>query len=202
MTSPVRTLIVKPIGGSSAFEAAMPFSPRKKPEPLDETALYQYAVGALARQMRTVAELKRLMSRRVEPGESGEAKVVAVVARLLDQRYLDDPAFASTYTRLRQENQSFGKRRVQQELTRKGVQGELAASTIESAYAEVSEEDLVRRYIARKRIAKPEDEKQTARLIRRLVGAGFSFAIISKLLKTWEIDCSEADLVLPDDAAE
>ncbi|MEA2540286.1 MAG: regulatory protein [Acidobacteriaceae bacterium] len=202
MTSPVRTLIVKPIGGSSAFEAAMPFSPRKKPEPLDETALYQYAVGALARQMRTVAELKRLMSRRVEPGESGEAKVAAVVARLLDQRYLDDPAFASTYTRLRQENQSFGKRRVQQELTRKGVQGELVASTIESAYAQVSEEDLGRRYIARKRIAKPEDEKQTARLIRRLVGAGFSFAIISKLLKTWEIDCSEADLVLPDDAAE
>jgi regulatory protein len=122
-----------------------------------------------------------------------------VIARLLDQRYLDDPAFASTYTRLRQENQSFGKRRVQQELTRKGVQGELVASTIESAYAQVSEDDLARRYIARKRIAKPEDEKQTARLIRRLIGAGFSFAIISKLLKTWEIDCSEADLVLPED---
>jgi regulatory protein len=177
----------------------MAFSPRKKPEPLDEAALYQYAVGALARQMRTVAELKRLMGRRVEPGEPGEAKVAAVVARLLDQRYLDDPAFASTYTRLRQENQSFGKRRVQQELTRKGVQGELVASTLESAYAQVSEEDLARRYLARKRIAKPEDEKQTARLIRRLIGAGFSFAIISKLLKTWEIDCSEADLVLPED---
>jgi regulatory protein len=199
MTSPARRLTVKPIGGSSAFEARMPFRAPKKPQPLDEAALYQYAVGALARQMRTVAELKRLMSRRVEPGEAGETKVAAVIARLLDQRYLDDPAFASTYTRLRQENQSFGKRRVQQELTRKGVQGELVASTIESAYAQVSEEDLVRRYIARKRIAKPEDEKQTARLIRRLIGAGFSFAIISKLLKTWEIDCSEADLVLPED---
>jgi regulatory protein len=199
MTSPARRLTVKPIGGSSAFEARMPFRAPKKPQPLDEAALYQYAVGALARQMRTVAELKRLMSRRVEPGEAGETKVAAVIARLLDQRYLDDPAFASTYTRLRQENQSFGKRRVQQELTRKGVQGELVASTIESAYAQVSEEDLARRYIARKRIAKPEDEKQTARLIRRLIGAGFSFAIISKLLKSWEIDCSEADLVLPED---
>jgi regulatory protein len=177
----------------------MPFKPRKKPEPLDEAALYQYAVGALARQMRTVAELKRLMSRRVEPGEAGEAKVATVVTRLLDQRYLDDPAFASTYTRLRQENQSFGKRRVQQELTRKGVKGELVATTIESAYAQVSEEDLARRYIARKRITKPKDEKETARLIRRLVGAGFSFAIISKLLKSWEIDCSEAGLVLPED---
>jgi regulatory protein len=199
MTSPARRLTVKPIGGSSAFEARMPFRAPKKPQPLDEAALYQYAVGALARQMRTVAELKRLMSRRVEPGEAGETKVAAVITRLLDQRYLDDPAFASTYTRLRQENQSFGKRRVQQELTRKGVQGELVASTIESAYAQVSEEDLARRYIARKRIAKPEDEKQTARLIRRLIGAGFSFAIISKLLKTWEIDCTEAGLILPED---
>src|ERR1700727_1790188 len=110
----------------------MPFRSRSRPEPLDEAALYQYAVGALARQMRTVAELKRLMSRRVEPGEAGEAKVGAVVTRLLDQRYLDDPAFASTYTRLRQENQSFGKRRVQQELARKGVQSETDASAIES----------------------------------------------------------------------
>ncbi len=198
MILPVRRLIVKPIGGCSAFEARMAFKPRKKPEPLDEAALYQYAVGALARQMRTIAELKRLMSRRVEPGETGESKVEAVVARLLDQRYLDDPAFASTYTRLRQENQSLGKRRVQQELTRKGVQGELIASTIESAYAQVNEEDLGRRYIARKRITKPKDAKQTARLIRRLIGAGFSFATISKLLKTWEIDCSEADLIVPE----
>ena len=174
----------------------MPFRARSRPEPLDEAALYQYAVGALARQMRTVAELKRLMSRRVEQGEAGETKMEAVVARLADQHYLDDRAFASTYTRLRQENQSFGKRRVQQELTRKGVQAELVASTLENAYAQVSEDELVRRYVARKRIKKPQDEKETTRLVRRLVGAGFSFAIISTLLKSWELD-----LVLPEDGS-
>jgi regulatory protein len=175
---------------------------RKSPVLLDEAALYQYAVRSLGRQMRTVAELRRLMSRRVEPGEPGESKMAAVVERLLDQRYLDDPAFASTYTRLRQENQGFGKRRVQQELTRKGVHAELVASAIETAYAEVSEEELVRRYVARKRLAKPQDDKQTARLIRRLVGAGFSFAIITKLLKTWDIDCSEVDLAGSEDGSE
>jgi regulatory protein len=172
----------------------LPFKDRKRPEPLDEGALYQYAVRALGRQMRTVTELKRLMSRRVEPGEQGEGKMAAVVARLAEQHYLDDQAFASTYTRLRQENQSFGKRRVQQELNRKGVHAELVASTLETAYAQVTDEELVRRYVERKHIAKPEDDKQTARLIRRLVGAGFSFAIISKLLKTWDVD-----LVLPED---
>jgi regulatory protein len=174
----------------------MPFRSRRKPEPLDEAALYQYAVGALARQMRTVAELKRLMSRRVEEGETGESKMASVVARLAEQHYLDDRAFASTYTRLRQENQSFGKRRVQQELTRKGVHAELVASTLETAYAQVPEEELIRRYVARKRIPKPQDDKQTARLVRRLVGAGFSFGMISTLLKTWKLD-----LDLPEDGS-
>jgi regulatory protein len=177
----------------------MPIRARKKPEPLDEAALYQYAVAALTRQMRTVDELKRLMRRRVEDGEAGEAKVATVVQRLLEQHYLDDSAFASTYTRLRQENQGFGRRRVQQELARKGVQRELVATTVEGAYAEVDEEQLARRYLARKRIEKPQDEKQTARVVRRLVSAGFSFAVISKLLKSWEIDCTEADLAMPEE---
>src|ERR1700722_19422901 len=118
---------------------------RKKPQPLDEAALYEFAVGALGRQMRTVAELKRLMGRRVEAGEAGESKMAAVVARLAGQHYLDDRAFASNYARLRQENQSLGKRRVQQELIRKGVHAELVAGSLESAYAQVSEAELVRR---------------------------------------------------------
>ena len=175
--------------------------PRKRPQPLDEAALYEYAVAALARQMRTVAELKRLMSRRVEAGEAGESKMAAVVARLAEQHYLDDRGFASNYARLRLENQSLGKRRVQQELIRKGVQAELIAGSLESAYAQVTEEELARRYVARKRMVKPQNDKETARLVRRLVAAGFSFAIISTLLKSWDIDCSEADLVMPEDGS-
>jgi regulatory protein len=177
----------------------MPFRALKKPEPLDVSALYQYAVAALTRQMRTVAELKRMMRRRVEEGETGEAKVDAVVVRLKEQHYLDDPAFAATFTRLRQENEGFGRRRVQQELARKGIQKELVASTVASAYAEVDEEAMARSYVARKRMEKPADEKQTARVVRRLVSAGFSLPTIFKILKSWNIDCTEADLTLPED---
>ena len=125
--------------------------------------------------------------------------MAAVVARLAEQHYLDDRGFASNYARLRLENQSLGKRRVQQELTRKGVHAELIAGSLESAYAQVTEEELARRYVARKRMVKPQNDKETARLVRRLVAAGFSFAIISTLLKSWDIDCSEADLVMPED---
>jgi regulatory protein len=160
----------------------------KTKEPLDEAALYEYAVRSLARQMRTVAELKRLMRRRVEEGEVGETKIASVVARLKEAHYLDDPAFASTYTRLRQENQRFGKRRVEQELARKGIQRELAATTIATAYSEVNEEELARSYIARKRLQKPRDEKETARMVRRLVSGGFSIGTILKVLKSWDIE--------------
>ena len=175
----------------------MPFRAHRKPEPLDEAALYEYAVGALSRQMRSVAELKRMMSRRVEEGEAGASKVAAVVQRLAEQHYLDDHAFASTYTRLRQENQSFGKRRVSQELARKGVESGLVSSTLDAAYQSVPEADLVRQYIARKRIEKPQDEKQTARLVRRLAVAGFSFPVITAQLKNWDID-----LALPEEEDE
>ena len=70
----------------------MPFGRKaaKKKEPLGEAGLYDYAVKALGRQMRTEAELRRLMGTRAEPGEHGEAAVQAVLARLKQNHYLDD----------------------------------------------------------------------------------------------------------------
>jgi regulatory protein len=167
----------------------MPFSrPPKKKEPLDESALYEYAVLALGRRMRTVAELKRLMRKRVEDGEEGEAKIEAVVTRLKEQRYLNDTDFAKTYTRLRQENRSFGKRRVQQDLIQKGVHANIINKTLDAAYENINEEELARRHVERKRIRKPSNEKETARVMRLLVRAGFSIGVIFKILKNWQVD--------------
>ncbi len=47
----------------------MTFS-RPKRRTYTEDEMYEYAVGALARRMRTVAELKRMMRARVEDPES------------------------------------------------------------------------------------------------------------------------------------
>ena len=161
---------------------------KKRKEPLDEAALYEYAIGALGRRMRTVAELKRLMRSRVEEGDAGEAKMDAVVKRLKEQRYLNDSSFAADYTRLRQENNRFGKRRVQQDLMQKGVHANVIASTLDAAYENVNEEELARQHLARKRVHKPANEKETARVMRQLVRAGFSSGIIFKILKNWDVD--------------
>ena len=74
----------------------------------------------LGQQTRTVAELTRLLRRRVEPGEAGDAKIEAVVARLKERKYLNDSSYAQDFARLRHENARFGKRWVQQDLMRRG----------------------------------------------------------------------------------
>ena len=158
---------------------------RKEKAPLEVEALYEVAVRALARKMRTVSELKRLLRARVEPGEPGEIKVAAVLTKLTEQKYLDDAAYAITYTRLRQENEKFGRRRVQQDLMQRGVRGEIVTQTLDAAYANLPEPTQIRRYLERKRIAPPKDEKHTARVVRMLVRAGFRTTSIFQVLKQW-----------------
>ena len=137
--------------------------------------------------MRTEAELRRLMKARVEPGERGEAVVEAVIARLKEQRYLDDQSYAETYARLRKDNEKLGQRRVRQNLQQKGVSPGLINETIEVRYAGSNEEALAREHLEKKRIRKPENEKETARVMRRLVAAGFSTGVIYKILRQWDV---------------
>ena len=167
----------------------MPFGRKSsKPRPLlDEKGLFDYAVKALGRQMRSEAELRRLMKTRVEPDARGEAAITAVVARLKDYGYLNDASFAETFARLRQENQKFGVRRVRQDLQQKGVHTDLITETLDARYGQTNEEDLAREHLERKRIRKPENPKETARVMRRLVTAGFSTGVIYKILRQWDV---------------
>ena len=68
---------------------------RPKRRTYSENELYEYAVGALARRMRTVAELKRLLRPRVEEAETedGQTLVELVIRRLKDQGYLTDSQY-------------------------------------------------------------------------------------------------------------
>jgi regulatory protein len=167
----------------------MPFARKSgKPRPfLNEAGLFDYAVKSLGRAMRSEADLRRLMTARVEPGERGEAVIAATLARLKEYGYLDDAAFAETYARLRKENEKLGARRVRQNLQQKGIAPALITETLEARYAGTDEEALARAHLARKRLRKPENEKETARVMRRLVAAGFSTTVIYKILRQWHV---------------
>jgi regulatory protein len=163
---------------------------RKSAKPramLNEAGLYAYAINSLSRAMRSEADLRRLMQRRVDPGEGGEAIIAAVVAKLKENRYLDDQSFAETYARLRQQNEKLGERRVKQDLKQKGIHEALIAETLEARYGQTNEEALAREHLERKRLRKPENEKETARIMRRLVAAGFSTGVIYKILRQWDV---------------
>jgi len=165
----------------------MPFA-RSKRILTDEASLYEYAVGALGRRMRTVAELKRLLRDKVEDSEHGRLLIDVVIARLKDQKYLNDTQYASSYSSLRKENNRFGRRRVIQELKQRGVHEEIITKTVSATYEGTNEEQLARDYLARKRLKQPTNEKEAARIFRALVRAGFGTKTIFTVLKKWNVE--------------
>lgn len=166
----------------------MPFSGAKQRRKLDDVGLYEYAVNALARKMRSVAELKRMLRSRAEAGEDGEMAVEVVIAKLKEQKYLNDSRYAAAYTQYRQTNEKFGRRRVITDLKAKGVHNEVIEKAVTSAYEQVNEEQLARQFLDRKRLKKPQNERESARIFRMLVRAGFSSGTIFKVLKRWNVD--------------
>jgi regulatory protein len=167
----------------------MAFS-RPKKKPYSEDQLYEYAVGALARRMRTVAELKRLMRTRVEESESeyGQTLIELVIRRLKDQGYLNDAHYAAYYSSLRRDNLKLGRMRVVTDLKTRGVHGSVIEKAVEAAYEGVSDEKQAREYLRKKRLQKPKDQKQTARIFRQLARAGFATKTIFTILKKWDVD--------------
>lgn len=164
----------------------MSFSRRKLET---ETELYEYAVGALGRRMRSVAELKRLLRQRAEAEtEIGQTLIDLVIRKLKDQGYLNDAKYAATYSAFRRDNEKYGRRRVATDLKVKGVHGEVLEKAVDSAFAEVNEEKQAREYLRRKRLKKPADKKQAARVFRQLMRAGFGAKTIFTILRKWDVE--------------
>src|SRR5215471_8322011 len=162
---------------------------RSKKKLYTEGELYEYAVGALARRMRTVAELKRLLRQKVEANtEFGQTLVELIIRRLKDHGYLNDAKYAASYSSFRRDNEKFGRRRVITDLKVKGVHGDLIEQAVSAAYDDVNEERQARAYLKRKRLEKPKDQKQVARIFRQLMRAGFGSRTILTILKKWDVD--------------
>ncbi len=157
---------------------------RPKRNLADENSLYDYAIGALSRKMRTVAELKRLLRTRCPD----ETIVSRVIARLKDQKYLSDSNYAAAYSTFRRDNQKFGRRRVITDLKVKGVHAEVIEKAVDEAYRDVNEMELARAFLHRKRLKKPATNREAARIFRALMRAGFGASTSIKVLKNWDVE--------------
>jgi regulatory protein len=172
---------------------------KKSTKLYDAESLYEYAVQALGRRMRTVAELKRLM-RQKRVGGNKEAVIDTAINRLKDQRYLNDTQYATLYSTFRKDGDKLGQRRVETDLMAKGVHKDVIAKTVAETYAGVDEAALARDYLRRKRIPQPslpkrgdlasykQAQKESAKVFRTLVRAGFRTGSIVKVLKQWNVE--------------
>jgi len=145
-------------------------------------ALFAYAVRALERRAQTEKELRTKLEKRAAVTTS----IDDTIERLKSIGYLNDARTAESHAYVRRDFQRFGKRRVLTELQRRGVAFDTAKLTVDQAYSEVDEMDLIREHLRRKLNCDPDtqlkDQKQFARVVRNLQRAGFASGKIIEAL--------------------
>ena len=112
-------------------------------------AVYDRALNMLACRARSCAELTRALVRK-----GAERPVVdRAIARLREHGLIDDAEFAQAFTRARVLGANHSRRRVQQELARKGVAREVIDAAIDAVFEEegVDQGDLVE-VVARRKL--------------------------------------------------
>lgn len=111
----------------------------------------------------------------------------AVLERLVAHGYLNDERVAESHATFRRDHALMGRKRVLQELQRRGVSESTAEGSVAEAYRDSSETELAREFLRRKLGSRFEtdrisDRKELGRLFRALARAGFGAAAISAAL--------------------
>jgi regulatory protein len=110
---------------------------------------YDRALNMLAFRGRASRELARSLERKGEPKEL----VTRAIERLTEQGLIDDAAFAESFTRAKVLGAQQSRRRVQQDLARKGVAREVTDAAIATVFEEeqVDQREIVEQ-AARKKL--------------------------------------------------
>ena len=127
---------------------------------------YNYALSLLAARPYASSALRRKLIQREYPAADADD----VIRRLLDNGLLNDAKFAEQYARSKMQSTGASKRRLTQDLYRKGIKRDVATEAI----ANVVEQDeidpaVVIERVARKRLAQLGDLEPVV-LRRRLFG--------------------------------
>jgi regulatory protein len=146
-------------------------------------ATYDRALNMLALRARSAVELKRLLVRKGEPAEF----VDAAIERLLQAGFLDDSSFARQFVRTKALAAGHSRRRLQQELARRGVAREVSDAAIADVFTEesVDEASVIERVALKKlkTLARLDVPTQRRRLFAFLARRGYDGDDISRVLR-------------------
>lgn len=159
---------------------ADPSTPRSP----DPARVYARSLDMLARAPRTTRDLRR---RLLLKGE-GEADVDTTIERLTAAGLLDDAAYARAFVRAKVSSQGFSRRRLQQELAKRGVARDVA----DLAIAEVLHDDDVDEAANIERVARKklrtlqglDEETRRRRLFAFLARRGYDVDDVRSVVKT------------------
>lgn len=158
----------------------------------DEAELYTAALRALMRRAHSTFELRTYLERRaLEP-----SLVRSVMARLKQEKLIDDARYALDFARTRASGQRQGGRRIAQELRKRGVPDQHIDAALAQVFADLDEGAMVRKVIERRtRSARgPFDERKMASLYRTLLRAGFDPGVIRRELRAAPVPEASEDL--------
>jgi regulatory protein len=144
---------------------------------------YDRALNMLAMRGRASAELRRLLIRKGEPAD----QVDIAIERLATMGFLDDAAFARQFTRSKGVSGGLSRRRLQQELGRRGVSREAGAEAIETVFREegVDEAAAIERVAQKKlrSLANVDAPTRYRRLYSFLARRGYDNDDIKRVLR-------------------
>ena len=145
---------------------------------------YSRSLDMLARAPRSARELRRKLLLKGEP----EADVDATIERLTAAGLLDDAAYARAFVRSKVASQGFSRRRLQLELTKRGVVREVAdAAIVEVLHDDDVDESANIERVARKKLRTLrglDEETQRRRLFAYLARRGYDVDDVRAVLRT------------------
>ena len=154
-------------------------------------ATYDRALNMLAARARSSAELRRLLIRKGEPAN----QVDVAIDRLRTVGFLDDAAFARQFTRSKAVGGGLSRRRVLQELSKRGVARDVSDDAIEDVFTEEQvDEDASIERVARKKLrtlGKLESAVQRRRLYGFLARRAYDADDIARVLRIVLVDTAD-----------
>ena len=143
---------------------------------------YTIALTLLSARELSESQLRTRLKRR----KLDEDDIEAAVSRLKADRTLSDRRVATAIARMESSIKHRGRARVIQKIRQAGIDSDTADDAVREVFQEVDEGELLDRAFERKMRGKTVtelDEKGRARIVRALVGQGFSFDAVMKRLK-------------------
>jgi regulatory protein len=143
---------------------------------------YTTALTLLSRRELSARQLRDRLKRRNFPPDD----IDATVTRLVHDRTVDDLRVARAFARMESSIKGRGKRRVLQAIQRLGIDSDTAEDAVNEVFGEIDEDALLQRALEKRlkgQAIDDLDDKARSRIIRQLVGQGFSFSSVLRALR-------------------